>query len=40
GKLILGHYSGRYGDYDLFMKEAQAFFINTELAKDGRIFEI
>jgi len=37
--LILGHYSGRYGDLELFRKEAQEVFENVELAEDGRVFE-
>jgi ribonuclease Z len=39
GTLILGHYSSRYGDYELFRKEAQEVFGNSELAVDGRVFE-
>ena len=33
--LLLGHYSGRYGDYEVFRKEAQQVFENVELAEDG-----
>jgi len=40
GQLILGHYSTRYGDYELFRKEAQEVFENVELARDGAVFEI
>jgi ribonuclease Z len=40
GTLILGHYSGRYSDYESFRKEAQEVFTTVELAKDGAIFEI
>lgn len=36
--LILGHYSGRYGDLELFRQEAQGYFKNVELAEDGKIF--
>lgn len=36
--LILGHYSTRYGDYQLFKEEAQTIFENTHLAMDGRVF--
>ena len=39
GTLILGHYSSRYGDYELFRKEAQEVFQNSELAMDGKVFE-
>ncbi len=35
GGLIVGHYSGRYGDHELFKTEAQEFFENVILAKDG-----
>lgn len=38
GTLILGHYSGRYGNLDLFKEEAQEIFENVELAEDGRTF--
>lgn len=39
-KLILGHYSGRYENYESFKKEAQEVFAGVELAKDGAVFEI
>lgn len=39
GTLILGHYSGRYGNLELFRKEAAEIFSNVELAEDGKIFE-
>ena len=37
--LILGHYSTRYDDLEVFKKEAQQFFENVELAEDGKVFE-
>ena len=40
GTLILGHYSGRYGDLNAFKAEAEEIFPNTELAEDGKQFEI
>lgn len=40
GTLILGHYSGRYGNYELFRKEAKEVFENVELAEDGKVFTI
>ncbi|WP_034258091.1 ribonuclease Z [Altibacter lentus] len=40
GTLILGHYSGRYGDLELFRKEAQEVFENVELAEDGKVFKL
>ena len=36
GKLVLGHYSTRYGDLKLFKTEARTVFPNVELAKDGK----
>lgn len=38
-KLILGHYSGRYGDLEVFRKEAQQYFQEVLLAEDGKVFE-
>lgn len=38
GTLILGHYSGRYGNLELFRKEAQEIFEKVELAQDGKSF--
>lgn len=37
--LILGHYSTRYDDLNLFKQEAQTVFKNVELAKDGAVFK-
>lgn len=37
--LILGHYSTRYDDLNLFKEEASEIFKNVELAKDGKTFE-
>ena len=39
-KLILGHYSNRYKNLDLFREEAQSVFKNTELSIEGKTFEI
>jgi len=39
GTLILGHYSTRYDDLNLFKEEATEIFENVELAKDGKSFE-
>jgi len=39
-QLILGHYSTRYGDLNLFKEEAQTIFKNTFLADDGAVFEV
>jgi ribonuclease Z len=38
GTLILGHYSGRYTDFELFRSEAQENFNEVELAEDGKVF--
>ena len=37
--LILGHYSTRYRNIDLFKEEAEELFENVELAKEGKIFK-
>lgn len=39
GTLILGHYSTRYNDLEVFRTEAQTVFNNVELAEDGKTFE-
>jgi len=38
--LILGHYSGRYNDLELFRKEAEEVFQNVDLAEDGKVFSV
>lgn len=38
-QLILGHYSTRYANIDLFLEEAATIFPNVLLADDGRVFE-
>ena len=38
--LILGHYSTRYGNIELFKQEAQTIFPNVLLAEDGREFDL
>lgn len=38
-QLILGHYSTRYENIEMFRTEAQTIFPNTQLADDGKIFE-
>lgn len=40
GTLLLGHYSGRYNDYNEFKLQAQKIFKPTKLATDGTVFEI
>tara|TARA_R110001632_G_scaffold33772_1_gene86543 strand:+ start:643 stop:1560 length:918 start_codon:yes stop_codon:yes gene_type:complete len=38
GDLILGHYSTRYADLNLFKDEAKPIFENVHLADDGKVF--
>ena len=39
-KLLIGHFSARYRDLDPLLNEARSVFINTELAIEGKTFEI
>jgi ribonuclease Z len=39
-KLVLGHFSTRYRDLNIFKTQAQSTFDNVELAEDGIVFEI
>ncbi len=39
GTLILGHYSTRYDDIELFRSEAKTVFDNVEIGDDGKVFE-
>ena len=38
-QLILGHFSSRYKNHDLFLTEAQKIFTNTDLAEDLKTFD-
>lgn len=40
GKLLLGHYSARYNDEDVLLKEAKHVFENSYLSKEGLCFKI
>lgn len=40
GKLILGHFSNRYGDYDVLLQEAKSIFPNTYLPKTLEKIEV
>ena len=40
GKLIVGHFSARYEDLTPLLEECREVFPNTELALEGRVFEI
>ena len=39
-KLIIGHFSARYDDLQPLLEEARAIFSDTELAEEGKVFEI
>jgi ribonuclease Z len=39
-KLIIGHFSVRYGDLSVFLNEASVIFANTVLAEEGRTYSI
>ncbi|MDO6759573.1 ribonuclease Z [Tamlana sp. 2_MG-2023] len=39
GTLILGHYSTRYDNINVFKKEAKQVFANVKLSEDGKTFE-
>jgi ribonuclease Z len=39
-KLLIGHFSARYRDLDPLLNEARSVFFNTELAIEGKTFEI
>jgi ribonuclease Z len=40
GKLVIGHFSARYGDITPLVNEARSIFPNTDAAEDGAVFEI
>jgi ribonuclease Z len=40
GKLLLGHFSARYGNLDEFLKEAKPVFAEAELAVEGSVFSL
>jgi ribonuclease Z len=37
---VIGHYSSRYNELGTLLKEAVAVFPNTELAAEGKVFEL
>lgn len=39
-KLLLGHFSARYGNLEEFLEEAKPIFANTELAIEGNLFSL
>ena len=40
GKLVIGHFSAREDDHEVFLHEAQEVFPNTVLAEEGRSIEV
>jgi ribonuclease Z len=40
GKLLIGHYSARYSNKEILLKEAREVFANTELTSDLQTFAI
>lgn len=40
GELIIGHFSSRYDDDTLLLREAKTIFPNTHLATEGKIFSL
>ena len=40
GRLITGHYSSRYLDTSVIVKEAQRVFENTVAGMDGEVYEV
>ena len=39
GTLLLGHYSTRYDNLNVFKEEAQTVFKHVELSEDGKVFK-
>lgn len=39
-KLLIGHFSARYRNDEALLEEAKAVFENTEIAEEGKIFEL
>jgi ribonuclease Z len=39
-KLMIGHYSARYQEVDVLLKEAMAIFPETIAAEDGKVVEL
>jgi len=40
GKLLLGHYSSRYDDESVLLKEAREVFAESYLTDEGKVFEV
>ena len=39
-QLIIGHYSSRYNNIDLFKQEAELVFDNVVLAEEGKVISV
>ena len=39
-RLIIGHFSNRYSDLNVLLKEAISVFKKTEIAEEGRVFDV
>ena len=39
-ELLLGHFSSRYQDLDVFEQEAKTIFVNTRIAQEGHTYNI
>lgn len=39
-KLLIGHFSSKYSTLDLFQQEAREVFANTDLAIEGKVYEV
>jgi len=39
-RLIIGHFSNRYSDLNVLLEEAKTVFEKTEIAEEGRVFEV
>jgi ribonuclease Z len=40
GELLIGHFSARYEDLDLLLRESQEVFPNTSIAQEGKTFSL
>lgn len=40
GQLIIGHYSSRYNDKNMFLDEAMSIYEHVELGEDGKVYEV
>jgi ribonuclease Z len=38
--MLIGHFSSKYTDLNVYLDECREIFENTELAEEGRIFEV